>query len=515
MNLARIISSQPRNLEPTNPAVEKNMRYLSKPSGFTLIELVIVLGITGLIFAGLWGLLSNGSAQLQAQSAAQQYRQVIDATRKFLASPPPTSALATNPDSFATPQDINIYDDLVCGSVMPCSSQGVFLSQNFATRGSGNTYTDAFGNQMYVTVKNLNTATDDRWQFVVHSTAANPVNDKVGAQVAALIGSEGGFIYKQPTEGCSTSGTASHTSCGAYGSFAFDVQANGFVASPVSGSVATLSFTNDSALLDSPWLARQDIGNVAFNTMSTTLYFGNGNPITPDGSPNLHLRGNGISMGETLGDTAGGGIITMNNGTLSMGANSGTTGGGVLNMAGGILDNVATLRGIIGVFTFSDSLAITTSDTLSIVANGGMPINVGGNSLVISGSGGSLQKMLDVTGFAVATNFTAGSFMYNSDMSLKKQITPIESPLEKLNRLHGYDFSWKKDGTRDIGLMAQEVQKVFPTAVKPLPSGTLGVDYARLVAPIIEALHELREENARLKNELDALKKKSAAPAGI
>lgn len=52
--------------------------------GFTLLELVIVLGITGLIFGGLWGLISSGGAQLQAQSAAQQYRQVIEATRRLL-----------------------------------------------------------------------------------------------------------------------------------------------------------------------------------------------------------------------------------------------------------------------------------------------------------------------------------------------------------------------------------------------------------------------------------------------
>lgn len=489
------------------------MRHVSK-HGFTLIELVVVLGITGLIFAGLWGLLSSGSAQLQAQSAAQQYRQLIDATRKFLSNPPPTSNVAANPDSYTTPQDIDIYDDLICGSISPCPAQGVFLSQNFATRGSGNTYFDAFGNQMTVTIRNLNTATDDRWQFMTHSTAANPVSDKVGAQVAALIGSEGGFIYKQATEGCSTSGTAGQTSCGAYGSFSFDVQANGFIGAPSSGRVANLSFSNDSALLDSPWLARQDIGNIAFNTMSTTLYFANGNPITPDGSPNMHLRGNNISMGETLTDPTGGGIFTMNGGNLSMAANGGTTGGGILNMAQGTLSNVAAVNGVIGAFTFTDSLAITTNDTLSIVANGGVPLNVGANSLVISGSGGALQKMLDVTGFAVATNFTAGSFMYNSDRSLKKQITPIESPLAKLTRLHGYDFSWKKDGKRDIGLMAQEVQKVFPAAVQPLPSGTLGVDYARLVAPIIEALHELRQENARLKEDIEALKKKSGAGSG-
>ena len=81
--------------------------------------------------------------------------------------------------------------------------------------------------------------------------------------------------------------------------------------------------------------------------------------------------------------------------------------------------------------------------------------------------------------------------------------------LDKLLQLHGILFTWK-DSTmpqeRQMGVIAQEVQKVFPEAVVMDASGTLYVNYYSLIAPIIEATKELKSENDALRAEIEALK---------
>jgi Chaperone of endosialidase len=62
-------------------------------------------------------------------------------------------------------------------------------------------------------------------------------------------------------------------------------------------------------------------------------------------------------------------------------------------------------------------------------------------------------------------NVTAANYYYNSDRSLKTNIVLISSPLEKIMRLNGYTFDWKSTGKPGLGVIAQEVEKVFPELV--------------------------------------------------
>lgn len=52
-----------------------------------------------------------------------------------------------------------------------------------------------------------------------------------------------------------------------------------------------------------------------------------------------------------------------------------------------------------------------------------------------------------------------------SDENFKTDITPLESALEKITQLNGYSFTWKDTRKKDIGLIAQEVEKIFPDLV--------------------------------------------------
>lgn len=119
------------------------------------------------------------------------------------------------------------------------------------------------------------------------------------------------------------------------------------------------------------------------------------------------------------------------------------------------------------------------------------------------------------------------AYYYISDARLKKDLVKITSSLDKVTAMNGYYFKWKKDDKKDLGLIAQEVEKIFPDAVweytDPDSKKTYkNVEYGHLIAPVIEAIKELatlvksnkadmvalRSENESLKKRLDAIEAK-------
>ena len=93
-----------------------------------------------------------------------------------------------------------------------------------------------------------------------------------------------------------------------------------------------------------------------------------------------------------------------------------------------------------------------------------------------------------------------------SDERLKTDIEKIDSALDKVGQLNGYTFTYKADGKQSAGVIAQEVEKVLPSAVseKELPlkmnDGVAykTVQYDQLVGLLIEAVNELQAKVAKL-----------------
>ncbi len=91
-----------------------------------------------------------------------------------------------------------------------------------------------------------------------------------------------------------------------------------------------------------------------------------------------------------------------------------------------------------------------------------------------------------------------------SDIKLKENITPVENALDKVKQLTGVEFDWKKDGSRSAGVIAQDVEKVLPQAVKTVTGLNTDeehkvVNYDSLHALLIEAVKELSAEIEILK----------------
>ena len=101
-----------------------------------------------------------------------------------------------------------------------------------------------------------------------------------------------------------------------------------------------------------------------------------------------------------------------------------------------------------------------------------------------------------------------------SDERLKENIQVVDNALDKVSQLKGVTFDWKKDGEHSAGLIAQDVEKVLPSAVKekelPLKSDDgveyKTVEYSQVTSLLVEAIKELKEENKLLRAEIESLK---------
>jgi len=115
------------------------------------------------------------------------------------------------------------------------------------------------------------------------------------------------------------------------------------------------------------------------------------------------------------------------------------------------------------------------------------------------------KKLLLANCGNVAKRIDRADTLPSSDINLKKNITPIKNSLDKILQLSGYEFDFidkKYYGylkQHQIGLIAQEVQKVIPEIVGKTSDGTLGVSYQHLTAVLIEAIKEQQEQINELK----------------
>lgn len=112
----------------------------------------------------------------------------------------------------------------------------------------------------------------------------------------------------------------------------------------------------------------------------------------------------------------------------------------------------------------------------------------------------------------------SSAFMNASDKRLKENIHTLENSLEKIHQLRGVRFHFTEDAQKtyhnssreELGVIAQEVKKVFPQAVSKDSSGIYSVAYSMLISPLIEAVKELDKkvsvENKALKEENTAIK---------
>lgn len=107
---------------------------------------------------------------------------------------------------------------------------------------------------------------------------------------------------------------------------------------------------------------------------------------------------------------------------------------------------------------------------------------------------------------------TNGTWTYSSDERLKKNIKTLDGALSKILGLHGVIFEWKdpekySSGVQ-MGLIAQEVEQVFPGWITTDVNGYKNLTVSGFEALTVESIRELKKENDVLRARVEALEAK-------
>ena len=92
---------------------------------------------------------------------------------------------------------------------------------------------------------------------------------------------------------------------------------------------------------------------------------------------------------------------------------------------------------------------------------------------------------------------TANGILLTSDIRYKKNIQPIHYALERITQIQGYNYYWKdeeQDSALQSGVIAQEVQTIFPELVRADNKGYLSVNYVGLIPYLIQSIKEQQEQ---------------------
>jgi hypothetical protein len=93
-------------------------------------------------------------------------------------------------------------------------------------------------------------------------------------------------------------------------------------------------------------------------------------------------------------------------------------------------------------------------------------------------------------------DLTVGGSLYElSALKYKTNVKPLNNQLDKILGLQGVEFDYKKDGKHSIGLIAENVEHIYPELVgyndRKTPESVI---YSRIVSVLVESVKELNEK---------------------
>jgi len=161
--------------------------------------------------------------------------------------------------------------------------------------------------------------------------------------------------------------------------------------------------------------------------------------------------------------------------------------------------------GLTGLSPDTDDLTANSLTTSGAAAAGSLTVD----SVVIDGTTIGHTSDSDLMTLASGSLTVAGDVTISSDARLKSNIVALGPTLISLLQLEAKSYTMKNDTEQKqkIGLLAQEVQKVFPELVSEDNNGMLAVNYQALVPVLINALKELDSETSSLESQMSEFEK--------
>ena len=170
----------------------------------------------------------------------------------------------------------------------------------------------------------------------------------------------------------------------------------------------------------------------------------------------------------------------------------------------------ATLHyGLLSTSSSGSITGVTVSTTKMTFQPSTGRLTLGGNTPATTNSSGTLVV---TGGVGISGALYVGGDIYSyaaSDIRLKENLSKIDNSLEKLIKISGYQYHWNKIAQEmypertmlDVGIIAQEVKEIVPSAVVEREDGYLAVKYDKLIPLLIEAVKALKAEIEIMKRE--------------
>ncbi len=244
--------------------------------------------------------------------------------------------------------------------------------------------------------------------------------------------------------------------------------------------LVSIGYDNQASNGNAGWLALRHSNSGANEVESIRLNGDNGS---------ASFAGN-INVGDYLNANSnleGGGANTNNGGNINLGGLSETTG---IRMYGEFVD---------GDLNSVSHLALdgTSGNYVHLWGNGGI------------GATGDINT---------TANMNATAFNTTSDKRLKTNILPLNNALSNVMKMRGVSYNWidkSRSEQLQIGVIAQEVEEVYPEFVHTNDEGMKSVNYSQMVAVLIEAIKELNTKISTLETENASLKASLAEVDGL
>ncbi|MCH2022785.1 MAG: tail fiber domain-containing protein [Saprospiraceae bacterium] len=250
-----------------------------------------------------------------------------------------------------------------------------------------------------------------------------------------------------------------------------------------------------------------DIGteavDLSFSSPASSIQGATGNYSIAMGRNTISSGNNSTAMGRNS-DASGNYSTAMGRNTISSGSHS--TAMGRHTVASG---SYSTSLGYYTTASSAYETAIGAYSTDVIpFSNSSHDPN---DRLLVVGNGTSLQNKSDALVLFKNGNMSlAGTLTQSSDARLKNTIKPLAMSLSNIMKIGGYSYYWndkqKRGDQRQIGVLAQEVQALYPELVRNDGNGNLTVNYSGLVPVLLEATKEQQQIINNLQQELKTTK---------